>query len=169
MTTIAFDGRFLAADTRRTHRGPGSFDLFTDDVCKLTIPEEPCFFNGELVKALAVCGSELISFYITELLLSKRDVIGVLKHSNDVYQKEVATVTVLTENKLFNLYANGDCSEIRNIPYGIGTGGLHVRAIISSTVNAMRAVQDASKVCKYTNDIVDFIDTFEDKLIIRRY
>ncbi len=181
MTTIVFDGHYLAADTRGTlgfasahKRHCPNCGLHIKhshtELKKIHIPDKRLMFEGEVVIAMAGAGSSnMFNFMIYLVETHPEPNIAVKKFPGTAHQ-EHATLLILTEQNVYELTAGGRLIKHRELPVAIGTGALAARLAIKEGSNAMDAVRKAALVDPGTNNVIDFIKVVpSEHFIVERY
>lgn len=172
MTTIVFDGHYLAADTRYTlgldlptrQRGEALCPHCDQRIkhthsvaCKIFVPNKKVMFKGSRIIATAGAGYDSISRFITELLFTHPEPFSMLFQLPKQLEKNSTKVLVLTEQKAYTINNFGNVTEVKKLPFTMGSGAQAAELALKQGKNAMEAVIEASTVDESTNDQVDFI------------
>lgn len=145
MTTIAWDGRYLAADTRET------WDKSVPTYCrKIEV------LNPEVV--IAYAGSSYVYYEIKEHFLGTRE-----KLSKDAKQGEAI---VIVKGIPYN-WGGGNLPSLVEIcapPHAVGSGWKYAWSFMRLGMTAMASVKAAAEMDIWTNTVVDYYDTKTKKL-----
>jgi hypothetical protein len=156
MTTIAFDGRFLAADTLATRGGNSSNCLST----KIALAGGRAFAFGG---AWGPLQADLMNWYLAGA--EPAQLPSHARHSDGgtmlVLDLETRVPYVFTDKMP---YADQEAA-----PIAFGTGGDLAQGAIRAGVTAMEAVQIAALDDLMTNDTIDFIDCEHPELGVQRW
>lgn len=145
MTTIAWDGRYLAADTRET------WDKSVPTFCRKIDVLTP-----EIV--LAYAGSSYVYREIVDYFLG-----NIPKLSKEAKQGEAI---VLLKGVPYN-WAGTELKGLVPIctpPHAVGSGWKYAWSFMRLGMTAMVAVRAAAEMDIWTNDVVDYYDTKTKKL-----
>lgn len=182
MTTIVFDGHYLAADTRGTlGLGVGGHKRHCTEcgerirhthveLEKIHIPEQKVIFEGEVVIAMAGAGSSKMCAFMIYLVETHAEPhIAVRKFPINEHL-ENSTLLILTEQNVYELTASGRLIKHTELPVAIGTGALAAMLAVKEGANAMQAVRKAALVDPSTNKVVDCVRMRPDKKFrVNRY
>lgn len=177
MTTVAYDGRYLAADTRVTVRPPNGEDYFCahcggdhhviqDNSNKITVlVRDELKFRGEHVRAVGQSGNQGAS----------KTLIGLLRNSNDNFEKLIKALAplkpsfgcnllVLTDKAIYDVdWFNAQLKVKRlelteQIAIGSGTASAHFLMKMGGNM-APTAVAASAIASKSTGGRVHILDT----------
>jgi hypothetical protein len=150
MTTIAWDGRYLAADTRETW--DKSIPTFSRKLEILT---------PDIV--IAYAGSSYVYKEVTEFLLGKRDKLG--------KDAKIVEALLLLQGQPYNWAGTAieGMVKIHTPPHAIGSGWKYAWAYLKDGYDAMQAIKKSSAMDIWTNDVVDYYDTKTKKLYLAKF
>lgn len=150
MTTIAWDGRYLAADTREV------WDKSTP-----TFSRKIEILSPDIV--IAYAGSSYVYKEITEYFLGKRDKLG--------KDAKASEAIVLVQGVPYNWQGTVLEGMVRIYvpPHAIGSGSKYAWAYVKQGDSAIQAVKKASSMDIWTNDVVDYYDTKTKKLYLSEF
>jgi len=154
MTTIAWDGNILAADSRETSTGAG---ITTDRAVKLhRVDPETHTYDGVGVVAFGCAGSAGGGRIIKALLQEGLTALTAIPENIDF------TAILVTDDGLAHwLYTDEDYSFVLGEPIitdSVGSGSAYARAAMSLGKNAIGAIHLAMKFDPCTGGEVDSFD-----------
>lgn len=174
MTTIAFDGTYLAADTRTTHAGgapetarskrctvcDGHADTTFSYARKLerSFPRKPVVFQGESVKAWGTAGCGSMGRAFDQAMKSGLDMEALSTVLSFVHGHS-GHALVITEENVYDITFGKmwRCKKITELPYAIGSGGkAAMLAMKRFGYSAMGAVACAADVDKSTGGDIHY-------------
>jgi hypothetical protein len=174
MTTIAFDGTYLAADTRTTHGGGApetdrsrrcpSCDGHADTTfsysrkIERTYPRKPVLLEGEKVLAWATAGCGSMGRAFDRAMKAGLDLKEVSSVVAAVHNHG-GHALVVTENSVYDIEFGKvwKCKKIEQLPYAIGSGGkVATFAMKRLGYSAMGAVACAADVDKSTGGDINY-------------
>lgn len=145
MTTIAWDGRYLAADTRET------WDKSVPTFCRKIDVLTPDII-------LAYAGSSYVYKEIVDYFLGKRDKLG-----KDAKQGEAIVLLKGVPYNWAGTVIEG-LVPICTPPHSVGSGWKYAWTLMKTGMNAMDAVRGSAEMDIWTNNVVDYYDTKTKKL-----
>lgn len=144
MTTIAWDGRYLAADTRETW--DKSIPTYTRKIEIL---------SPEII--IAYAGTSYIYKEVKEFLMGQRPKLP--------KEAKASEAILILRGDAFNWTMDGSV-RIYTPPHAIGSGWKYAWTLMQSGKSAVEAVQLTSELDIWTNNVVDVYDTKTKKLTL---
>lgn len=169
MTTIVFDGKYLAADTRGIlGLGAGSFKRHCTEcdsrikhthvpMEKIHVPSKKTIFEGEVVIAMAGAGSSNMAKFMIYMVETHPEPLEAIRKLPKTTHQESSAILILTEQNVYTLSTTGHLIKHMELPVAIGTGSQAALLAVKEGANAMIAIRKASLVDDATNAKVDFI------------
>ena len=145
MTTIAWDGRYLAADTRETW-----------DKSIPTFSRKIEILDPEVI--MAYCGSSYVYSHIKDFFLGRTTKLA--------KEAKASEAIVIVKGKPYNWQGTelDGLVQIYSPPHAIGSGWKYAWAYMRLGYSAMDAINMTSQMDIWTNDVVDYYDTKTKKL-----
>lgn len=181
MTTIAFDGRYFAADTRATakltddykHSCPKCESTITRThtlASKLLVPEKTIVINKSPVIVMGIVGSEKIGVFMMKMFVNNDKAMEAIKAAPISAEDNATKLIMLTEQHLLHATTDGKLFESTKVPYAFGSGAQAARVAMNSGSTAMEAIRIAATVDTSTNDRVDYVKIVpSERFVIERY
>lgn len=135
MTTLAYDGRYIAIDTQITRGDTKYRQCKIVDIDKDTV----AFTLGSLAHAMRA--------------------VEALKEGDEMPEGDYSLVVWNRDSGLYVYEGDADTVPILTDAYAIGSGEQAALVGLLSGKSAPEAVRLAAKVCLYTSDEVDVFDT----------
>ena len=162
MTTIAFDGRFLAADKQSTSNST----IVENNAKKLFMPSknDNWRLNGYKIVAFAVCGNKGCETEIKDALNIEGN--GLTYKTELVEISDFGLMAITDDLRCFHANKEKDkktaiICEIENKNYAMGSGSAFANSYLKINMSAQDAVFYASKLDIYSGGGVDVIDLFK--------
>jgi hypothetical protein len=184
MTTVAYDGKTLAADSRATYQGDNHTCVNCahegparkEDATKLTLMTGMVKFRDEKVLAVGQAGSQVLSRDLIKVLQSGEDLEQTYKHFRMFGARAVAnksSLIIVTVKSVYVVKAEEKMDVkkyTRNELVSIGSG--KVGALMSMNMmgrTAAAAVTDVKQFDEATGGPVFVVDLTKSELKIDRY
>jgi len=180
MTSVVFDGKFLAADTRHVHE----LDYNETGMCphcrkavtrlfysatKILTPKTKVYFNNSRI--IAVSGSGLWStisaiFRVLETgLCSDTVYLHKLLKAVNIHKEidDYSTTLILTEDAVY-LVEKLKCKQIHKLPITLGSGSFTTKKfLVEKKITPMQAIYENSKLDDCTSSKVEYITMSKNK------
>lgn len=145
MTTLAWDGRYLAADTRETW-----------DKSIPTYSRKIEILSPDII--IAYAGTSYVYNEVKEFFLGKRDKIS--------KEAKATEAIVLLRGDAYNWQGTPleGCVRIYCPPHAIGSGWKYAWTLMKFGQNAIEATRNTASMDIWTNDVVDYYDSKTKKL-----
>lgn len=178
MTTVAYDGKTMAADSRLTYSGrkhtckdcKATNQAILDESIKIVLARGKSF-RGEKILAIGRAGATHLTSDLIKVLRSDEDFEQTYKHFR-MFQTEInatADLLVVTEKSLFHVRAENDPAMVitrheRDVKIAIGSGRIGALVAMKTIgTSAANAIVEVSKHDNGTGGPVNFIDFADEK------